>query len=128
MACGTFNVEEVVDIVGVEHEGLFADYVGAEAQPVADKSIVSIVGCADGEIMERIIGLHLSRTETVEPLMLRKKETIRERAVKTAHTVKLVVGNHKLIARLGNSIDMAWSNVAGSSYEGKVFRWHDTMT
>ena len=75
-------------------------------------------------IVQRIVGLHLPGAETVELFVLCKKVAFRERAVQAPDTVKQVVGCQKVVARIGDSLDVAWRNVARHTDKCEVFSCH----
>ena len=106
------HTHEFVDILRVEHEGFLADDVAAEAEAVADESIVRIVGGADREPLQGLGGTLLAGAETLELLLLGEEGALGERAVEAADAVEAVVGCNKVVACVGDGFDVARGDVA----------------
>ena len=75
--------------------------------------------------MQRIARAHLLGAETVELFVFNEELTVRERTVKSSHTVELVISGHQVVACVCNGLDVARGNVAGSADKGKVFLFHN---
>ena len=120
MAGLLLHLEKVVDVVGVEDEGLFADDVAAKTQAVADEGVVGVVGCADGEPLDGVGCLLALGTEAVEEFVLGEEKAVGKGTVKPSDTVEVVEGGHKVVARVGDGFEVAGCNVACCTYECKV--------
>ena len=73
------QLHQVVDVVRIEHQRLFAYHIAAQTQSVTDKRIVGVVRRADTYPVQRVVRTHLFGAETVELLVLGKERTVRKR-------------------------------------------------
>lgn len=111
---------ERVDVVGVEHHGLFAYDVAAEAQAVADEGVVRIVRGADAHPVQGIVRLHLPGAETVEELVLSEERALREETVEASDAVETVISRQQVIACILDGFEMARRYIAGRAYKCEV--------
>ena len=112
--------DQVVDIVGIEHQWFLANHIAPEAQAVANEGIVGIVRRTDREPRYGVIGTHLLGAETVELLILGKERAVGKTGIESAYGIKLVVGNHKIVARIGNGFDVSRGDISRRSDECKI--------
>ena len=111
---------ERIDVVRVEHHGLLADDVAAEAQAVADKCVVRVVRSADAHPVQGIVRLHLPGAETIEELVLSEERALREETVEAPDTVEAVISRQQVIACILDGFEMARRNVAGRAYKCEI--------
>ena len=110
-----------VDVPRAQHHGLLADDIASQAQPIAGMGIMEIVGRADREVVD-IGSLGLDEVVVaVEEFLLGKEGRMGEIAVDDTYGVVFVVGCYKIVARLFDGFEVAWSNITSESYEHKVF-------
>lgn len=112
--------DQVVDIVGIEHQRFLTNHIAPKAQAVANEGIVGIVGRTDREPRKRVIGTHLLGAETVELLILGKERAVRETGIEATNGIELVVGNHQIVARISNGFDVSRSDISRRSDECKI--------
>ena len=105
------QLHKVVYVVWIEHQRLLADDIHAQPQAVTYERVVSIIRRADTHPVQRIIRPHPLGAKSVKLLVLSIEGTVRETAVQPAYAVKLVIRYNQLVARIGNRLDMSWSNV-----------------
>ena len=64
--------------------------------------------------------MHPARAETVKQLVLGKERTIREVTVKSSYAVEFVVGCHKGVSGILDSLKMSRGDISGSSYQCEI--------
>ena len=102
-----------IDVMGIQHQRLLTNNIAAQMQAGADKSVVGIVGCADGHPFDGGVAPHLLVAEPVENHMLCKKRAVGEIAVKQPHAVEAVIGSNQVISGIFNRPQMSGRYVAG---------------
>ena len=111
---------ERVDVIGIEHHWLFADDIAAEAEAVADESVMRVVRGADAHPVQGIVRLHLLGAETVEEFVLREERTLRKKTVQPPDAVKAVVGGQQIVARIFYCFKVSGGNVARRAYQCEI--------
>ena len=118
-----FDNLELVQVPGIDDEGLFADDISADAQSETAVGIVEVVGGADAEVVDAILfGTAPELFEvTVEALDLGEKAGVEGKAIQATDRIAGVDGGNQAIAGIADGDEMAGGDVAGGTDEGKVF-------
>ena len=112
MACGLFYLQQVVDVIRIEHQRLLADHVAAQSQTVTDIRVVRIVRRANRNPRQRVVRMHLLGAIAVKLLVLREKRAVRERTVQPSHAVEFVHCHHQVVAGVLDGFYMTGRYVA----------------
>lgn len=113
---------QAVDVPGVQHQGFFADGVGARTQGEAHVRIVQIVGRTDGYVVDvfRVARPAHFVDMAVEPLELGEEFRIGEMAVDDADRIVAVQRRHQPVAGVFDGFHMTRGNVAGRADQCEV--------
>src|SRR5690554_7145450 len=129
-ACVLFDIDQAIDVPGVQHQRLFADGIGARAQGEAHVAVVQVVGRADGDVIHSaaVIGAAQLIDVPVETLKFREKVRFREIAIDDANGIVFVHGGNQVVTSVFDRFHMARCDVTGSADQCELFAHRVTLS
>src|SRR5690554_7630893 len=85
-ACVLFDIDQTIDVPGVQYQRLFTDGIGASTQGEAHVAVVQVVGRANGHVIDSLTTVRSSKLidMTIKTLEFGEEIGIREVAVDDA--------------------------------------------
>ncbi len=116
-----FDLLEGVDVPGVEHEGFFANHVGAVPQPEAHVGVVEVVRRADADVVDGFALAFQLFEVAVEALEFDKEVGVGEMAVDDPDGIKFIHGGYQHVSRVLDRPHVARRYKPGGANQRKIF-------
>ena len=117
-----FQLLQRVQVPGIEHQGFFADGVGADAQGQADMGIVQVIGRADADVMDRLASALVRRSRSAwrSKRSISVKKLRRRSSGRACRPSRGDPGGDEVVAGVLDGLDVSGRDVAGRADEGEV--------
>src|SRR5690554_84197 len=129
-ACVLFDIDQAVDVPGVQYQRLFTDGIGACTEREAHVAVVQVVGRANRNVIHSVtvIGAAQLIDMPVEALKFREKVRFREMAVDNAHGIVFVHGGNQVVTSVFDRFHVARCDVTGSTDQCELFAHRVTLS
>ena len=115
-----FDIHQGVDVPRVQDDGFLTDDIGTEAQAVPCMSVMQIVRCANGDIVDVDAFLQEFSIMSVEKFLLGEEGCLREIGVHDAYRIAFVISGEQVIPGIFDSLQMTWCDIPAHTDDCKV--------
>src|SRR5690554_4408179 len=125
-----FDIDQAINVPGVQYQRLFTNGIGACTQGKAHVAVVQVVGRANRNVIHSVtvIGAAQLIDMPVEALKFREKVRFREIAIDNANGIVLVHGGNQVVTSVFDRFHMARCDVTGSADQCELFAHRITLT